>query len=84
MYPCTPSGSRVGEAQHLSDHVAERLGGPDLMIGPFAQQRLDRPQMLRHTLQFAGCFAERITGPRRQPPHQEISRSAEQDDQVKA
>jgi hypothetical protein len=50
-----PAGwSSAGQAQHLGDHVAERLGGPDLMIGRFAEQRLDRPQIVQDALQLAG------------------------------
>jgi hypothetical protein len=46
--------SRGGQAQHLCDYVAERLGGPDLMIGRFAQPRLDRPQIIQNALQLTG------------------------------
>ena len=46
--------SRGGQAQYLGDYVAERLRGPDLVIGCCAQQRLDRPQVIQDALQLAG------------------------------
>src|SRR5215470_8392385 len=54
------------------------------MIGRLAQQRLDRPQIIQDALQLTGGFAIRIAGPGRQARHQDLSRSAEQDDQIEA
>jgi hypothetical protein len=44
--------SRGRQTPQLGDHLAERLHGLDLMIGRFAQQRLDRPQIIQDALQL--------------------------------
>ena len=54
--PCRcPSTARLraGEPQHFVNHVDERLGGRDLVIGRGALQRLGHPQVVQDALQLA-------------------------------
>ena len=73
---------RTNETQDGHHHLVQRHGGPDLVIGRSPQHRLNGLNVATDAGELAGCFAVGVAGSGRQPPHQHLERSAQQDDVV--
>ena len=74
--------SCIDKTQDGGDHLVQRDRRPDLVIGRSSQQGLNILDVIDNAAELFWCLAAGVAGSGRQPPHQHLERSAQQDDVV--